>query len=401
MYTGMSLSYLYTIRHGTCPFCQMDLSILLANQSSAPNTNRNGSERRASRSYNDSSETYEAFRKYMHPLYRFDAIYHGRLASMGIIPSRLDPFRGTDISNGVYADSSDSLGRVWYHIPNLGPKFCDAVRKYSIVANYREAHVIARKRSKDSECMWIGIVGDPASYTTGSKRHIIDLMLRNPGQSFDQSTRRQQGRNRSNRSSLSGKRRKRRRRRFQLSQETRSIEDITTVETSLIMGDDDKKDDAGSCDDSDQDSSQASSTPSVFSLELPEPTSYRFSLRENSTSPPQPITLQTQGQFLVSRARIHLPSPSNFISQTRASNRGWNFSPLMDDPAIYAFREPPIPSPEPGKHFELHKAFVSSAAISGTGYQRPLSPLVVGPGSQRRYSVSDLNELLMMSDSNH
>lgn len=320
---------------------------------------------------------------------------------MGIIPSRLDPFRATDITSGIYADASDALGRVWYHIPNLGPKFCDAVRKYSIVANYREAHVIARKKSKDSECMWIGIVGDPASYTTGSKRHIIDLMLRNPGQTFDQSARRQQGRVRSTRTSLSGKRRKRRRRRFPFNSESRNESEGSAADAANMEGVSEKPDDAGNSNETDADSSQLSSTPSSLSLENQVPNVYGFSLREPNMSPPSSVQLQVHGALMTARSRFALPTPKNLSVQTECHERDWHFTPLYDDPAMYAFREPPLPSPEPGKSFMLAKSGVSGRGVghNSSSQKQVLSPLV-STALHRRYSVADLNELLVISD-NH
>ncbi len=379
----------------------MDLSILLTAQS-APPTTRTGNERRTSRSYSESNDRY-ALTTFIspHACCSFDAIYHGRLASMGIIPSRLEPFRGTDIAGGIYADGSDALGRVWYHIPNLGPKFCDAVRKYSIVANYREAHVIARKKSKDSECMWIGIVGDPASYTTGSKRHIIDLMLRNPGQTFDQSARRQQGRVRSTRTSLSGKRRKRRRRRFPFNNESRNESEESTADVTHIDEADEKPDEVVNGNETDADSSQLSSTPSSLSLENQVPNMYGFSLRERNHSPPTSIPLQVQGAMLAARSRFALPTPTNLAVQTENHDRDWHFTPLYDDPAMYAFREPPLPSPEPGKSIQFTMVTSSTRVMSSnntSSQKQVLSPLV-STVLHKRYSVADLNELLVISDS--
>ena len=72
---------------------------------------------------------------------------------------------------GVYHDDSDSEGRTWYHVPNFGRKFFDALRKYYTVReNGREIRVAIKRPEKDSYCTWIGIVGHPRHYSTGGKR---------------------------------------------------------------------------------------------------------------------------------------------------------------------------------------------------------------------------------------
>ena len=298
---------------------------------------------------------------------RHDSSLQSKVSQSASGSPKLEPFRQCDMERGVYTDENDPLGRVWYHIPNLGPKFCDAVRKYSIIANYREAHVIARKKSKDSECMWVGIVGDPAAYTTGSKRHIIDLMLRNPGQSFDQSSRRHHSRVRINRTTASGKRRKRRRRRMvyaagrpESDGSHRSIEKLSEERSGGLS--------SGRDTPSDQESSQMSTTPSCKENDG---VLYGFSVREHLISPP-----------LVARRnrRFGLPDPTLTVRTDLENHqfRDWLDS-LDKDPTLFALREPPLPSPEHANLFYL-----------AAKYDRRFSPRV----APRKYSVADLNELL-------
>jgi len=405
--------------HGACEFCQMDLGILSSIQSQPSSSNRGTNERRNNRAYSESNDG-------------LDTVYQGRLASMGIVPSKLEPFRVTDIANGVYADESDPLGRAWYHIPNLGAKFCDAVRKYSIVANYREAHVIARKKSKDSECMWIGIVGDPASYTTGSKRHLIDLMLRNPGQSFDNSSRRHHAKVRSNRTSVAGKRRKRRRRRFQFppgdsrnesegshgtaNQPGRIHKNRTGLNREKPGSGDDDEHDSVMDEDADSFSSQLSTTPSVLSMDQQVSNSYDFAVREtvgNASPPPHELTYFKRPAM----NRFGLPHSASAglsinTSYSHNDKGVWGFDSVYKDPVLYALREPPLPSPEAGRMFYLsrfdngnivtsnpqHQSYM----LSANGMPRPRSPTISSTSynttNVRKYSVADLNELLISSD---
>ena len=78
--------------------------------------------------------------------------------------------------DGVYKDESDPDERTWYHIPNFGRKFFDALRKYYMVReNGQEIRVSIKRPDKDSYCTWVGIVGHPRHYSTGGKRpKVID-----------------------------------------------------------------------------------------------------------------------------------------------------------------------------------------------------------------------------------
>ena len=304
----------------------------------------------------------------------------GKSYAQSVSLTKLEPFQPTDLSNGIYADANDPLGRVWYHIPNLGPKFCDAVRKYSIIANFREAHVIARKRSKESECMWVGIVGDPASYTTGSKRHLIDLMLRNPGVNIPPTGRRQHVRSRQSKPHGQLKKRRRKRRRTTLS--TGNSSEVSQSEcvighrthndgiSSMRCMIDDRASGSPSAED---ESSRLSTTPSVMSFERQRSGQYGFHVREISgTSPPLGTESRPRPKFLT------LPNPTSYAGPVLED---WIDS-VNRDPALFALREIPLPSPEASKII----------------YIQPNPPSPALQPTLRKYSVEDLNELLKQSD---
>ena len=408
-------TYPSTRRHGACEYCQMDLNIIMSGQTNQSTTsNRNSNDRRHHRSYGDSVDSS-------------DTLYQGRLASMGIIPSKLEPFKTTDISNGIYADESDPLGRTWYHIPNLGAKFCDAVRKYSIIANYREAHVIARKKSKDSECMWIGIVGDPATYTTGSKRHLIDMMLRNPGQSFDGGSRRHHAKIRTNRTTTAGKRRKRRRRRYPFLSDSRNESESSNSISAPRRGPDgrsrsrrstpaleedqamDEVTNAEPDDSGELSSTPVSSTPSVLSMDHQVSNPFDFHIRETVSSPPTRGPGLSRQHMNPRLAKFNLPEPTNTLNintdQVPAPERDWGFVSVYRDPVQYALREPPLPSPDAGKVFSFNRMesrpTPSISKLNQPTYPvHPRSPTVntMGHSGIRKYSVSDLNDLLVSAD---
>lgn len=296
--------------------------------------------------------------------YSCDASLSGRNVPVFPPGVKLEPFRTRDTDRGIYTDENDPLGRVWYHIPNLGPKFCDAVRKYSIVANYREAHVIARKKSKDSECMWVGIVGDPAGYTTGSKRHIIDMLLRNPEQNFDQANGRVQSRVRIR--TISGlKRRKRRKRPTTAGESDVSRRSIKQSEDNTSCGVN-----SDNLSDSSHISSGSLSVLSKENIDMEAP-AYGFAFREQSPS------------INPTLSRYGLPPLT--VETVEECQQDWLDS-LCKDPALYALKEPPLPSPG---NFFISSKF--ETYLSQTIQRRQSVPVFP------RYSVADLNELLVES----
>jgi len=316
---------------------------------------------------------------------RIDGESADRHVLASLAAPKLDPFRPTDLPRGVFADASDSLGRVWYHIPNLGPKFCDAVRKYSVVANFREAHVIARKKSKDSECMWIGIVGDPAEYTTGSKRHIIEFMFRNPGLALDQSAnRRAHTRIRTNKTinPLKKRRRKRRRPVFPILKTDSSCGGLSLEERVSPQDDTaeptDSLSEAGSSADDDI-SSHTSSTPSMIAIDRQVSGQYGFGLREAASSPLLPLA-PANITASEAKSKLNLPPATSILSLERGGD--W-LDTIHTGAHFYMLREPPVPSPEARKTFSLHKS------------NEPPSPEVK---VVRKYSVEDLNQLLTTSE---
>ena len=361
----------------------MDLAIL-APVPSPQVTGRQFNERRGSRSF--STDALDRYVFSVFPIH-FDSAetnQHIRIAPSAIGIGKLEPFHASDISNGVFTDDDDPLGRVWYHIPNLGPKFCDAVRKYSIIANFREAHVVARKKSKESECMWIGIVGDPAEYTTGSKRHLIDFMLRNPGISLEQSAnRRNQSRMRTNKSANPLKKRRRKRRRLPYSGIRIDSGESSSIERKHADDsvDPNRTASGGSVSHSesydDDDSSLMSTTPSVLSMDRQASGQYGFGVRDMmSVSPPVPPTLSIPEPGVKSYT---LPPPTSTAAPT---DRGDWLDSMENEPHLFALREPPLPSPEPGKSFSSHRR------DSPSPFMQPV----------RKYSVEDLNELLVRSE---
>jgi hypothetical protein len=362
----------------------MDLAILTTFPSPQV-ANRGNNERRLNRAHPQENSDAYVFKDgiFIDQPHR-DVISNSKTSTHSTNIGKLEPFLSTDLSNGIYADPSDPLGRVWYHIPNLGPKFCDAVRKYSIIANFREAHVIARKRSKESECMWVGIVGDPASYTTGSKRHLIDLMLRNPGVSIPQSGRRQQVRTRQTKPHGQLKKRRRKRRRTALSNSQSSevspsegligsqrrkglnlgVQSARSVTDDRISGSPSGEDE----------SSRLSTTPSVMSVDRQRSGQYGFHVRDISNVSPPPLRAHAN----LKPNLFSLPNPTSYSGPVLED---WIDS-VNRDPALFALREIPLPSPEAGKIL----------------YVRPNPPSPTLQTAVRKYSVEDLNELLKQCD---
>jgi len=73
--------------------------------------------------------------------------------------------------DGVFKDMHDPEERTWFHIPNFGRKFFDALRKYYMVTDSgQEIRVAIKRPDKESFCTWVGIVGNPRHYSTGGKR---------------------------------------------------------------------------------------------------------------------------------------------------------------------------------------------------------------------------------------
>ena len=73
--------------------------------------------------------------------------------------------------DGVFKDMHDPEERTWFHIPNFGRKFFDALRKYYMVTDSgQEIRVAIKRPDKESCCTWVGIVGNPRHYSTGGKR---------------------------------------------------------------------------------------------------------------------------------------------------------------------------------------------------------------------------------------
>jgi hypothetical protein len=78
-----------------------------------------------------------------------------------------DPQQLRYVPSGVFTSES----RTWYHVPNFGRKFFDALRKYYIVeSDGTESRVVIKRPEKDSYCTWVGITGNPRNYSTGGKR---------------------------------------------------------------------------------------------------------------------------------------------------------------------------------------------------------------------------------------
>lgn len=368
----------------------MDLAILAAPPGAQP-ASRSAAERRTSRFYSQ-----DPLERYAVPdiisvstLSSSEVVLQSRLAASGLGASKLEPFRVSDMSNGIFADTTDPLGRVWYHIPNLGPKFCDAVRKYSIIANYREAHVVARKRSKESQCMWVGIVGDPAEYTTGSKRHLIDFLLRNPGMNLEQSGgKRNQSRSRTLRALNPLKKRRRRRRRIHITESRAESSEGSSLENRNIYGENipecneqdgksklSQRDAEISSEDVEDDSSLVSTSPSVIPVERQGSGEFAFDVRDQTNSSPALPNSQAPKPKLKEFA---LPYASSHKSH--ASRGDW-LDAANRDPTFFALREPPMPSPNGPKVF----GFIRN---------EPPSPFVQ---TSRKYSVEDLNDLLAKS----
>jgi hypothetical protein len=319
-----------------------------------------------------------------------DPIEQHALATL--CPSKLEPFRSTDMANGIYADDSDPLGRVWYHIPNLGPKFCDAVRKYSVVASFREANVIARKKSKDSDCMWVGIVGDPGDYTTGSKRHIIEFMCRNPGIAIDHTTnRRSHARSRTNKIMNPLKKRRRKRRRVVLPGTKCSTsglliltDDRPSTQTGPSVSSESLSEISSSDGEKDEESSLSSGTPSMLNMDRQASGTFGFHERDALVSPQSAVYthIKPSGSRL---KRFAIPQPLS----TQLSGRPTDWlDTIHTGPHFFMLRDPQLPSPE-------------SSKTTGKPRAHPvlLSPEIKAISAFRRYTVEDLNQLLHSSES--
>ena len=299
------------------------------------------------------------------------------------------------MNKGVHADETDTLGRVWYHIPNLGPKFCDAVRKYSIVANYREAHVIARKKSKDSECMWVGIVGDPASYTTGSKRHIIDMMIRDPEQVMASAQKR--GSKIRSKNVAGSKRRKRRRRHSSIILDSDSS-NHTAIEVNRKSNCGvNYFEKGGTASDQESSSNGSSRSMSVLSKENSdsECPPFGFAVRESS---PVCVGFTDNKAKLGDRSFLPPTTAYTLTVNTDTTHSDW-LDTLESDPSLYALREPPLPSPENGWlcNFSKYDGCISLSNTS-TRMPTPVTNNNLHQFTVRRYSVADLNEMLVHAD---
>lgn len=71
------------------------------------------------------------------------------------------------VPDGIYREGD----RAWYHVPNYGRKFFDALRKYYVLGEDGcEVRVLIKRPEKDALCTWIGVQGNPRNYSTGGKR---------------------------------------------------------------------------------------------------------------------------------------------------------------------------------------------------------------------------------------
>jgi hypothetical protein len=179
------------------------------------------------------------------------------------------------------------------------------------------------------------------------------------------------------------------------------------------MSNDEDLDDHDSGIDEDEDidssASQLSTTPSVLSMDQQISNPYDFSLREMANASPHPYEYTGNKERLLNRCG--LPHASSSLSINTAHNpydKGvWGFDSVYKDPVLYALREPPLPSPEAGRMFHLSRFDVGSTSYQQpqqpSAFLRPRSPTVYAPGNSaagpRKYSVADLNELLLSSDS--
>ena len=254
------------------------------------------------------------------------------------------------------------------------------------MVNLREASVIARKKSKDSECMWLGIVGDPADYTTGSKRHIIEFMLRNPGITLEHSlNRRNSSRVRINKNlnPLKKRRRKRRRPTYQAvkSDVSGASSDSGKQQIDGSSGHIDAFSGSSFSDsETDNISSESSITPSMISVDRQTSGQYGFGFRDTTGSPPPPVSVAIANANDSRQSQLTLPPASSTISVDQVGD--W-FDSINKGAYTFVLREPHLTSPEAAKQFSFSRSL------------QPPSPEIK---VVRKYSIEDLNQLLAESD---
>jgi hypothetical protein len=236
--------------------------------------------------------------------------------------------------------------------------------------------------------MWIGICGDPSEYSTGSKRHIIEFMLRNPGIALDQSSnRRNTSRLRTSKSMNPLKKRRRKRRRPTIAvakaNVSESSPEYSTGQPDQSHGSLDGMSGTTSPADSEYDnvSSESSGTPSMISIERQTSGHFNFGLRDTAGSPPPPpvaITVpnQSEGQGQISV----LPTASSTLAIDQVGD--W-FDSINTGRYMFVLREPHLVSPEGAKAFTFSRTL------------QPASPEIK---IARKYSLDDLNKLLAESE---
>jgi hypothetical protein len=118
------LEWAVTQSFGSCTHCHMDISLLAPTPSPQVTGSRVSIDRRGSRS--SPMELVDLYVSCFAAIssIRSDINSTDKAALISLANAKLGPFRQTNLGAGIYADDNDPLGRVWYHIPNLGARVC-------------------------------------------------------------------------------------------------------------------------------------------------------------------------------------------------------------------------------------------------------------------------------------
>ena len=158
-------------------------------------------------------------------------------------------------------------------------------------------------------------------------------------------------------------------------------------------------------------SSPSSSTPSVLSMDQQVSNSFDFQVRDMIGSPRQSrLSGDAKVHSIAKLSKFKLPDATGTLSinsaTTPAVDRDWDFNSVYRDPVLYALREPPLPSPDAGKVFSFKRcdsrlqSAVVKQSYNPVHLAHPRSPRVSTSTQDvaRKYTVTDLNELLVSAD---
>ncbi len=139
--------------------------------------------------------------------------------------------------------------------------------------------------------------------------------------------------------------------------------------------------------------------------------SFDFQVRDMIGSPRQSrLSGDAKVHSIAKLSKFKLPDATGTLSinsaTTPAVDRDWDFNSVYRDPVLYALREPPLPSPDAGKVFSFKRcdsrlqSAVVKQSYNPVHLAHPRSPRVSTSTQDvaRKYTVTDLNELLVSAD---